>query len=372
MTSDPVDGTLREWGHVASLSNWGALLLGNGLSVNVWPRFAYSSLFETARAAGKLVGDDLALFRRLRTSNFEAVLSDLRRGSDVLGALGRDAQPLARRYRSVQRALAAAMREVHPHRAEVPGVALSAIKQVLREQAVVFTTNYDLLIYWAMGYGETFTRTADLFWTAGAHGTCQFDQRHAGLWPGWTPLYYLHGGLHLIVHGDGTARKLTRGPDTLLEQFDRPVAGDPSARPLLVSEGTAGEKRRAIEDSAYLHHALSALRRCQLPLVIFGSSLSEQDSHLTEAINEHPQRPVAVAIVRGSTRREVRAAQARIRARLETEALLYFDAATHPLGNPYLRTATTNPATASPMSRERNDVARPAHATAGAAALEPV
>jgi hypothetical protein len=35
---------------------------------------------------------------------------------------------------------------------------------------------------------------------------------------------------------------------------------------------------------------------CTLPLVVFGSSLAEQDMHLVEAINDAPDRPVAVSM----------------------------------------------------------------------------
>jgi hypothetical protein len=70
--------------------------------------------------------------------------------------------------------------------------------------------------------------------------------------------------------------------------------------------------------------------------VIFGSSLSEQDQHLVDVLNERGGRPVAVAM-RPGPRRELAARQADVYGRLDAEPLRFFDATTHPLGGAALR-----------------------------------
>jgi len=105
---------------------------------------------------------------------------------------------------------------------------------------------------------------------------------------------------------------------------------------LLVSEGTARDKLRAIEGNAYLASALQTLRELELPAVVFGSSLGPQDDHLLDALNEHPKRPIAISVLPGN-RRHVAARQADIYARLETDELRFFDATSHPLGDPALK-----------------------------------
>lgn len=105
----------------------------------------------------------------------------------------------------------------------------------------------------------------------------------------------------------------------------------------MVTEGTARDKVRAIEGNAYLAHALGRLRSVELPMVVFGSSLGAQDDHLLDALNEHPGRSMAVSLMPGG-RREVAARQADIYSRLQTNDLRFFDATTHPLGDPALRT----------------------------------
>jgi hypothetical protein len=123
--------------------------------------------------------------------------------------------------------------------------------------------------------------------------------------------------------------------ERILDQFGQPIEGDPQARPLLVTEGSAQDKLRAIEDNEYLTWGLGRLRALELPVVVFGSSLSAADQHLVDALNEHPERCVAVSMLPGS-RRALAIRQAEIYGRLEVDTLLFFDATTHPLGAPEL------------------------------------
>ncbi len=340
----PIDGSLPSWTAVSDRARWRALLLGNGMSVNIWPGFAYRSLYETATRSHRLHAEDQRLFERFGTENFETVLARLGTTIATLAAFGRDASALEQHRRAVRSALGATIHAVHVRRADVGDAALSRIKRAMLEQSVVFTTNYDLLVYWAMGHNEDYGRLADLFWATGEDGAREFDPNRATVWPGWTPVYYLHGALHLIVRADGTVEKLRRTRmETILEQFDAPSPRRRPGRPLLVTEGTASEKRRAIDANAYLHHAFGELCRCALPLVVFGSSLADGDRHLVDAINFHGERPVAVSMLPRPTLNERLAFQGEIRARLHTTQLEFFDATTHPLGDPALRAVRLRP-----------------------------
>ena len=332
MASQSIDGSLATWHEIASRHQWSVLLLGNGLSTNVWPRFGYGSLFEHAQQGG-LTDQDRALFDG--TPNFERVLSDLNTAIRVGSVVGVDTQPFFDRYRSVQIGLGHAIREVHLKRSEVPDATLAAIRAAMLQYEWIFTTSYDLILYWAMGY-KAWKPFVDGFKYG---GRCEFDPRRADVEANQIPIYFLHGALHLVVGGSGTTWKLRlTAMQTLLEQFGQPIACDPQARPLLVTEGSANDKLTAIEGNEYLTHALERLRKLELPIVVFGSSLGEQDNHLVEALNEYPERPVAISMRPGS-RRDLAARQADIYGRLTAETLLFFDATTHPLGSPDLATA---------------------------------
>ena len=200
----------------------------------------------------------------------------------------------------------------------------------------VFTTSYDMLAYWAMGFGDKFDHLVDLFWSDGPNGKCGFDPDNTDVWDGWVPVYFLHGALHLIAHGNGETRKLLRTQEaTVLDQFGQPIDGDPHARSLLVTEGSSRDKLRAIQANAYLTYALKQLTDCELPLVVFGSSLAEHDRHLIDALNGRPDRPIAISML-SDTELRLRSLQREIASRVDAHELHFYDASTHPLGDPAL------------------------------------
>lgn len=321
---------MSAWVDLAPRFSKAALLCGNGLSVNAWPAFAYGSLFDYACDDG-LTAEDLALFGS--TENFERVLSDLNTAIRVDEIIGVPADRIYGRYRSIQRGLGRAVRAVHLTRGQIPEAILRSIRDELVRYEWIFSTSYDLLIYWAMGCGGDFSPFVDHF----RGPRLEFDPDRADVYADQVPVYFLHGALHLVVGGSGVTWKLRHGAmRTVLDQFGEPIEGDPHARPLLVTEGTARDKLRAIEGNIYLAHSLQTLRSTSLPIVVFGSSLSSQDDHLLDALNEYPRRSIAVSLL-SDTKRALAAKQADIYARLETERLYFFDAATHPFGHRSLR-----------------------------------
>jgi hypothetical protein len=337
MAGTTPDGTLRDWQDIADFDDWQVLLLGNGLSRNVWDRFGYHRLLDHA-AVDRLTAEDRALFAG--TSNFERILADVSTAIRVCDIAGVNTSELYARYRSIQQALGHAVRQVHPTLTQVPGSTRAVIRQTMEEFEWIFTTSYDLLIYWAMGHGGAFRPFKDHFRFG---GRCEFDPARAPVFEGEIPVYYLHGALHLIVGGTGVTWKLRMTSlQTLLDQFGQPIAGDPQARPLLVTEGSAREKLRAIEANDYLAHALEVLRELEFPVVVFGSSLSPQDEHLVAAISQHPSRPVAISMRQGR-RADLLADQSDIYRRLGVEEVYFYDAATHPLGSSDLAIDTVDP-----------------------------
>ncbi len=160
MPAPSFDGTLTVWQDLAPRYAGAALLAGNGLSINVWPAFAYGSLFDQARTGG-LTREDLALFGEIE--NFERVLSDLATAIRVNETLCQPTQAIYERYRSIQRGLGHAVRAVHLTRSQIPDATLRAIRQDLVRYEWIFTTSYDLLLYWAMGSASGFAPFVDHF-----------------------------------------------------------------------------------------------------------------------------------------------------------------------------------------------------------------
>jgi hypothetical protein len=338
--SGTLDGSLYRWDDIAEEYDWRTLFIGNGLSINLWPNFGYGTLVEHA----SLTSTDQLLFQGEETPNFELVLADINTAIWVAALCDSAKSPaidaMERSFNRIREALGRAVRAVHPRPADIPNTALIAIRNHLLKYGWVFTTSYDLLVYWAMGSGpHGFSGFTDLFLYRHA-GRYQFDEWRARtrIPSGRTAVCFLHGALHLVVGQRGVTWKLTRGADTLLRQIDRPIADESHARRLLVTEGSYRDKLRVIDANDYLNHTLQRLREQDSPLVVFGSRLSDDDRHLVNAINENPKRPVAVSVYPRS-KREVARAKNDVLQRLETNSLLFYDSTTHPLGLPGLRAA---------------------------------
>ncbi len=335
LADHPIDGSLCAWEEVqAEYDEWSSLLLGNGLSRNVSGDFGYPSLFDQARrgnGSGCLTKIDRRLFEALETKNFERVLADVAAAIRVAETLDQNAGPYLDRYQSIQRALGLAVKSVHVSQPSIPAATLEGIGRVLQAQEFVFTTSYDLIVYWAMG-AVGYANLCDCFWGE-KHA---FDPANSDPTAQRTPVYFLHGALHLVVMGSGVTRKLANtGLQSLLDQFGHPLDGDSRARPLLITEGSSQHKLQAIESNDYLAHALDRLGGCDLPIVVFGSDLGEQDQHLVDALNRNPNRPIAVSIrKKGKGASEIRATKAALRSVLDADPLVFFDAGTHPLGLP--------------------------------------
>jgi hypothetical protein len=149
-----IGSDLKSWSEVHGGATWGGILLGNGASIAVWPDFKYSSLYSVACSntiPNPLTGIDQQVFDALGpTSNFEFVLNGLHTARTIDEAMGRDPAPVIARYSSIQMALAQAVHKVHIPWTSTPAATLAKIRQHLLEYRFVFSTNYDLLVYWAV------------------------------------------------------------------------------------------------------------------------------------------------------------------------------------------------------------------------------
>lgn len=328
---------LYDWSDLEKRERWGTLLLGNGMSINVSSRFDYSSLYDEAKGRNLLASSDEAMFELFSTKNFEVALSKLRDAIVIAEAFEENTDSYKACFRSIQDTLGHAVQKVHLKGREVPTQNLAAIQNAFLPHRKIFTTSYDLLVYWAIGHGRGYRLFCDCFW--GNHN--EFDPANCAVRRDFRPIYYLHGALHLVVGGDGITWKLTRkdlkaGEKEILDRFYKPVPGDPEARPLLVTEGSSRDKLQMIEANDYFAHTYRVLAEDDQPLLVFGHSLGDQDQHLIDAIKANPERPVAISMV-AKNRWDIDEQQARIRKRLKMKDVSFYDAASHPLGSSDLR-----------------------------------
>ena len=330
MPTHEITEDLATWEEVRRGNEFTGLLVGNGASRAVWAGFGYDSLFEVAQNVNttcRLTSADVALFDALETQNFEHVLAGLATARHVTNALGIAMPALVQRYTSIQKALAEAVKSTHVPWLSVPGTCLEAIRSELLNYDFVYSTNYDLIIYWAImreNNGEGFK---DFFWGE------YFDLANTQLSGESTVVLYLHGGLHLYRTVSGrTIKRHAESGLNLLDLFGtRFPDEDEEATPLFISEGSSSGKLASIQRSDYLTFAYTKLVHHDGPICLFGHSLSDRDKHIVQALMQAKIRDIAISVRPGQADAVIRKKANAVR-KLPEAHLLFYDATTHPLG----------------------------------------
>lgn len=322
-----IDENLVEWSELSELE-WKNLLLGNGFSINVWHRFGYGTLFEVAQRediGNRLNPQSLALFDHVGSFNFEDVLRILYHAKIVDEQLGcPQKNNILELYQGVKNALAAAVNFSHipPSLAKVV-----KINECFRNYKNIFTTNYDLIPYWAIMESDTW-RFKDYFWGGGG---C-FDSSDTSVPADRTKLHFLHGAIHLVELPDGRTKKLAaNGLNRLSELFD---LNHPEQFPLFVTEGSFRWKLSRIKRNDYLRFCYEKLARSDNGLVVIGHSLhKDYDQHIIDAILESGSGKVAISVWPHQDRVEIISLKSRLANDLKEKELYFFNSETHPLAS---------------------------------------
>jgi hypothetical protein len=319
-----LDDQLLDWSTIKDDYSH-ALLIGNGASINVWAKFLYPSLFDIA----KLKAKDKELFEVLDTHDFERALEALRVAKLVCAQEKHSTVSVTARYQRIRRALVEAVAARHVRWNQVPPDVDRVINRTLRTYKYVFSTNYDLLVYWAIMDDKK--NLVDFFW-GGGMTVCYFDRANVEVWNDKaTRVLYLHGGLHLYRHADGSTRKRTAQGKNLLKRFAE--AGDV---PVFVSEGSPDEKLAVIRRNDYLSFALDTLDDECESLVVFGHRLSDADGHIRRRIAQSCDR-LAISILPSTPQDKIIERKAWLHQQFsKVKTIEFFNAESHPLGEPGL------------------------------------
>lgn len=275
------------------------LLLGNGFSINARPSFRYQSLFEKAQPFSAEVA---RLFHDLNTQDFEEVLEILRQQTETSPT-----KELQLHEEEIRAAFVRSISTVHPEnsmfmsRTEANRCAtfLEHFVGRIRPDKLrgrVYTTNYDLLLYWVVA------RFGRKLWCYDSH-ICPVEDKRYGIWhPEKEPnLVYLHGGLHLYDWGKGQGMLRYDGHRSLIEQIRTRL--DRGRFPVIVTEGTSAAKVARIQRSEYLkwssRYFRSGLRGNNVALFTYGHSLSERDAHLLSLIGEGRTETICLGVYGG-------------------------------------------------------------------------
>jgi hypothetical protein len=267
------------------------LLLGNGFSIACDKLFNYGSLFDFAKVNG-LTERVLGVFDRLGTNNFEGVmrlLEDTDWAARYYGLIPEKPDPVSAMIvdlLSVKNALVEALALTHlEHTHKVEGERKTCCAEFLNPYHNIFTTNYDLLLYWVEMHAHKLLQGRDGF---------DFDiddpeasyvvfSEHLGDKKG---IFFLHGALHLyVVNGEVRKHTWSRTQVPLIQNIRESL--NVGQYPLFVAEGLAEKKLEQIQRSGYLSYCLGKLERINNALVVFGLSFGESDRHIANVIADN-------------------------------------------------------------------------------------
>lgn len=282
---------IKTWESIAERYQGGTLLLGNGASMAISPKFGYKSLYELVQQQGLLGDEGNKLFRHFNTSDFELVLRLLWHAAKVNKALGVKDKKTEFAYQRVRDALIAAVRDVHVSYEDAQGY-FPAMYDFLKSFKTVFSLNYDLLVYWTMMFGlDRFGdhRFKDCFLN-GSFDNDWSKFREVRYEKSNTLVFYPHGSLALCQNINGDELKISgrNGLNLLAEILFQ--WNQATVVPLFVSEGTQEQKIASIKKSNYLSTVYhEVIPRCLGPLTIYGWGFGAQDRHLLPRMRGVPR-----------------------------------------------------------------------------------
>lgn len=310
---------LKNWEEISS-HDWNSLLLGNGFSMNIHGGFSYKSLYESIIENGIWMYPCLSELFEKMNNNFEEVLSALYY-AELVHMYNKPA--ISTLYRNVKEALIQALESSHVEYQKVP---LQKVADALSNFREIYTTNYDLIPYWAFMDGHSH-KFCDFFWGP------SFDSYDTDIYDRKTPIYYMHGAIHLRINEHGSIYKVSTSRDRTIQD----ILNDSSIkeRPLFITEGLYEEKHKRIMNNNYLHFCFTELERTTSNLVIYGHSLTRKfDGHILDALIKKPQkRKIAISIFSGLTEKEKALDIARFEKEFQSteHELYFFESKSHPL-----------------------------------------
>nr|WP_321269614.1 DUF4917 family protein [uncultured Tolumonas sp.] len=280
---------IKTWNEIENL-NWDNLLFGNGFSIGVSTKFRYDSLLSIVDSqkvgiyphARKLFDKD-----KIGTTNFEEVLRVIYHAY-LVNFWNVDA--IRTLYFNVRESLIKAVNFAH---VDYDDVDVAKIEEALSNYDNIFTTNYDLIPYWSI-MSNNFTGYRDFFW----NDDCSFNPKNTEIWGGQTPIYYLHGAIHLKTKPDGTTVKVRATGETSIKN----IIGETDLNdiPLFISEGKSEIKLRRIRENDYLSFCYNRLMSLSENLLVFGHGLDETyDEHILKAIKSSSISRLAVSVFSG-------------------------------------------------------------------------
>ncbi len=295
--------TIKEWQEIKDNYN-GTIILGNGASMAIDSKFGYGSLFDKANVDKRFDDEIIQISDFFRSKDFEFLLRILWQTNNVNNALSITDNQTKQAYENIRDSLIQTVKDIHPMNFDITNK-FQKIYDFLKGFKTVLSLNYDLIIYWALMYGNENPEN-----NTNQLKDCFISERFKNDWESLREVYkgrkstlvfYPHGNLALARDKTENEIKLSnmwQGNINLLDTITDKWKNDDYV-PIFVSEGTKEEKIKSIGNSNYLstvyYEVLTGLKADNL--VIYGWSISEQDFHILEQIKKASSiRQIAVSV----------------------------------------------------------------------------
>lgn len=268
------------------------LLLGNGFSIAYSKdRFSFTSLLE--RAVEKNVikenGNIHQVFKQINTKDFEFIIKTLEDSSKVLSIYDNQnscIKEMSNDSIRLKKFLVDVITNNHPEKSTViDDDAYKNTMDFLKDYGVIYTLNYDLLLYWTLmkykdnpkyeQYTDGFTRDLK------TEDECHFITHNSR-----KKIHYLHGCLCFFDNHTTINKKIYKEDQPLKDQILQSL--ESNFYPVFVSEGSSHQKLTKILHNIYLNSCYRSLQTKGKVIVIYGTYLKQNDTHIQDAIIENP------------------------------------------------------------------------------------
>lgn len=272
------------------------LLLGNGFSMAYDHKiFSYNALYDFIE---KLEDPVLSkLFNVINTKNFEQVMRQLDNFIEIAAALDVKESVIDKlkdANEKLQNSLIDAISKLHPeHVFKIDDEKSQSCFYFLNhfvENGSIFSTNYDLLLYWVLmrneakksidGFGRELLNPKET-----KQGTePEYSDLQWGKYKSKQCVHYLHGALPFFDTGIEIEKEIYTDENNLLDNIKYRLKE--KDYPIFVTAGNAKEKLEHIKHNSYLDFCYEQLGKITGSLITFGFGFGEYDDHLIDAINK--------------------------------------------------------------------------------------
>lgn len=271
------------------------LLLGNGFSIAYDSKiFSYNALSNFIKESNDSLLVDI--FEIVNTSNFEQVMQQLNISKRIISVFDPKSQALQKIDKSIgllKESLISAVKKLHPEYVfSIPIDKSTAcakfISDYLGPNESIFTTNYDILLYWVLmrndiqncidGFGRDLENDDEYI----SEENCEYSELRWGKYKDTQNIFYLHGALPIFDNGIDVIKEEYDG-EYILDKINTQM--EKGNYPIFVTAGNGDEKLNHILHNHYLSFCYDKLSTIKGSLITIGFNFGEYDEHIIRAIN---------------------------------------------------------------------------------------